>query len=68
LILYLKRDAEEMFRSKPELTIEEIQREQHVIEELLRNNRRAVTVDGTHGVQAAVAQACTEVMRILDRK
>lgn len=68
LILYLKRDAEEMFRSKPELTVEEIQREQGVIEDLLRDNHRAVTVDGTQGIETATDQACTFIMSTLEQK
>lgn len=57
LILYIRRDAAAIYRDKAELTLEEIARQQGVIDTLMRGYPQARVVDGNHGVDAAVAHA-----------
>ncbi len=58
LIVYLDRDAEEIFAGKPELDPGEIRRQQDIIKGLVAGRRRAVTVDASRGVEDTVDQVC----------
>lgn len=53
LIIQIDRDAEEIYRQKPELTVEEIRREQTIIQELLAASSAARTIDARRGLEAS---------------
>ncbi|RIK78042.1 MAG: hypothetical protein DCC67_12005 [Planctomycetota bacterium] len=61
LILYIDRDAQEIHAAKPELTTEEIQRQQtHILKHFSKRSQfRAI--NGRHGVDAT----CAEAVRIV---
>ena len=68
LILYLDRSAEEIYEGKPELDIEEIERQQNVLRELVAGRPHAELVDASNGVQATVDMVRERVMnRFLSR-
>lgn len=56
LILYLDRDANDIYAGKPELDIEEIQRQQVIIRKLVKTRPGAVSIDASRGVDATVEQ------------
>jgi thymidylate kinase len=56
LIVYIERSAEEIYRGKPELTVEEIALQQRMIRDLLDGNPNACRIDASAGVDATVAQ------------
>ena len=63
-IFTIKRSPEDIFNLKPELTIEEIQRQQDEIDRLLKNEKNAYIIDGNKGIEDTMQQ----IMKILDSK
>jgi|TARA_B110000977_G_scaffold201385_1_gene295733 thymidylate kinase len=57
LIFTILRDAEDIFKGKPELTVEEIKRQQDNINALLNGNPCFHILDGNIGIQATVMRA-----------
>jgi len=65
LIIYIERDACQIYRDKDELTIGEIRRQQQVIRDLLKTLPHSVTVSEVTGIEAtleAVEQQLLERM------
>ena len=54
LILYLDRDADEIYRGKPELDADEIRRQQKVIKEVVARRPHAHVIDASGGIDATV--------------
>jgi thymidylate kinase len=54
LILYLDRDADEIYRGKPELDADEIRRQQKVIKEVVAKRPYAHVIDASQGIDATV--------------
>lgn len=68
LVLYLHRSAEEIYAGKPELDLDEIKRQQEVIQALIRGRSNAVVVDATGGVDRTVAGVCELIIgRLVQR-
>jgi len=51
MIVILNRPAEDIYAQKPELTIEEIKREQNTISQWLASRRNAVVIDASKGIE-----------------
>lgn len=64
LLLYVRRDAEDIYRDKSELTLGEIRRQQTAIETLFARHREARVVDGSRGIDAAIAHAVAHVRSV----
>lgn len=60
LVFYIKRDARDIYEGKPELSLDEIIRQQDVIEILAKRNDNFCIVDGSHGI--------THMMGIIEQK
>lgn len=54
VVFVLNRDASDIYALKPELTIEEIQRQQAVISRLARTRRWFVSIDASKGIDVTV--------------
>lgn len=54
MVFALERPAEEIYRQKPELEVEEIKRQQMAIRKYLGNNKRAFFIDASNGIDDAV--------------
>ena len=54
LILYLDRDAGEIYRGKPELDQDEIERQQQIIREVVAQRPHAHVIDASKGIDATV--------------
>jgi thymidylate kinase len=54
LILYLDRDAGEIYRGKPELDQDEIERQQQIIREVVAQRPHAHVIDASNGIDATV--------------
>jgi thymidylate kinase len=68
LMLYLHRDAEEIYAGKPELDPAEIIRQQQVIQALVAERSYAGVIDASKGVEETVRQVKERVLRsFLDR-
>ena len=68
LAIYLDRDAEEIYAQKPELTVNEIKREQKVIKELLGRRANGRVIDARHGVDDTVDRVTSEILETLLQK
>ncbi len=64
LILHLDRDADDIFRGKPELDREEIERQQRVIRELVTGRENAAIIDASAGIEATVEVVCRRVHEV----
>ena len=64
LVIYLERDANEIFQDKPELDVEEISRQQNVIRRLVAERSHACTVDASCGIEGTVEEVRGRVERI----
>lgn len=60
-IFYLDRPADEIYRQKKELDIEEIEREQNVIKAALGKKRQFCEIDASNGVEATVENVCAKI-------
>lgn len=56
LIITIHRKPEDIFSLKPELSIDEIKRQQGIIESLFTKRPNAYIIDGTYGVERTVDQ------------
>lgn len=61
LIFYLDRPADEIFKQKPELEIDEICRQQTAIRRFLANGPCSRVIDASKGVEATIAAVNAEV-------
>ena len=61
LIISLERPASDIYSQKPELDIEEIEREQAIIRKYLGKRKQTKIVDASHGVDATIAAVIKEV-------
>lgn len=64
LILYLDRDAVEIYRGKPELDVEEIKRQQQVIRKIVEGRSNAELIDASEGVEPTVQKVRDRVIRL----
>lgn len=55
LIFYLDRPAEDIFKQKPELEIDEIRRQQEAIREMMKGRCEAYVIDASVGVEKTIA-------------
>ncbi|MGB2351683.1 MAG: hypothetical protein ACPH9O_08665 [Akkermansiaceae bacterium] len=62
LILYLDRDAEEIYRGKPELDVDEIRRQQTIIREMVEARPHGVVIDASKGIDATVAEVKKQIV------
>jgi thymidylate kinase len=53
-VFYIKRNSKDIFEGKPELSIEEIERQQQIIEVLVKKNNHFVVVNGDKGINSSV--------------
>jgi hypothetical protein len=67
LLLYLRRDADAIYRDKPELSLDEIRRQQRAVEELVRSRPFGETLHADAGVEATVSQAAEAIRRAAAR-
>ena len=63
LLVTIRRDAAEIHAGKPELSVEEIEREQACVERLMDARPHVLTLDGSLGVDACVEQVATTLLR-----
>lgn len=63
-IFTIDRDAEDIFKLKPELSIEEINKQQNAIRKLLKHKKNAYVINGRNGIDDTVRQ----ITLILDGK
>lgn len=63
-IFTINRDADDIFQLKPELSVIEINRQQNIINTLLKSKKNAYVIDGSNGIDDTVNQ----IMIILDRQ
>jgi amino acid adenylation domain-containing protein len=63
LLFYVRRSAEAIYRDKPELTLDEIARQQTIIERLVQAHPRGVTLDADAGVARTVDAAAAHIRR-----
>lgn len=56
LVFYIDRDAHNIFELKPELSVEEIERQQRIIVELSDKHERFVRIDGNGGIESSKDQ------------
>jgi thymidylate kinase len=68
LLLYLDRDAEEIYAGKPELVVEEIRHQQEIIRNLIKNRRNAQMVDARGGVEATTQRVSDLILQSLCRE
>ena len=61
MVFALERPAEEIYRQKPELEVEEIKRQQMAIRKYLGNNKRAFFIDASNGIDDAVNKVNTKI-------
>lgn len=62
-VFTIDRDGEEIFACKPELSVEEIKRQQNSIKSLMAHKPYFHVLDGNHGVDATVASALALIIR-----
>lgn len=55
MIVYLDRPAKDIFSQKPELEIDEIERQQREIRETILHDKRAVLIDASKGLESTIA-------------
>ena len=66
VVVYLERAPEEMYAAKPELSVEEIKREQEVLRDLAANRLpNAHKVDANVGVDGTIDAVCALVEKAL---
>ena len=68
LIIYLNRDAKEIYAAKPELDLSEIQLQQRVIQDFLATRRNGLVIDASQGVDATVARVEESIIKKLFEK
>ena len=56
LFLTINRPAEDIFKLKPELSIDEIVRQQSAISKLLENKKNYYVIDGSSGIENTLEQ------------
>lgn len=56
VVFYLRRRANDIFDCKPELSIKEIERQQEIIEKLVKRNSNFVVIDANVGIEGTVEQ------------
>lgn len=61
-IFTIKREPQDIFNLKPELTIEEIQRQQDEIDKLLAKEKNSYIIDGHNGVEDTLEQVMKIIM------
>lgn len=61
LILALQRDADEIHHGKPELSIEEIRRQQDLIGRMLAGRPNAAVIDASPGVASTIHEVCARI-------
>ena len=61
MVFVLERPAEEIYRQKPELEVEEIKRQQQAIRDCLGHDRRAKFIDASQGIDETVKQVTGEI-------
>jgi hypothetical protein len=67
LLLFPKRDPAQIYRDKPELSLDEIRRQQRAIESLLRSLPFGQILHADGGIEATVGQAVEAIRRAADR-
>lgn len=63
LLLYLERDPDAIYRDKPELSLDEIRRQQRAVEEIVRSRPFGETLRADGGVEATARQAAEAIRR-----
>ena len=61
MVFVLERPAEEIYRQKPELEVEEIKRQQQAIRNCLCHDRRAKFIDAGNGIDETARQVNGEI-------
>lgn len=61
LVFILERPAEDIYRQKPELEIDEIKRQQQAIRDCLGKDRRARFIDASKGVESTIGMVNSEI-------
>ena len=64
LILYLDRDADEIYRGKPELDVEEIERQQQVIRKIVGGRSNAELIDASEGIEPTVQKVRDRIIEL----
>ncbi len=68
LAIFLDRDAREIYESKPELTVEEIERQQDAIRKFLSRKQFGCVINARAGVEATSDEVAREIMEALFRR
>lgn len=66
LIFVLERPAEEIYRQKPELDVQEIVREQTVIRKCFGNRKHVWFIDAAHGIDATTRNVTETIERWIE--
>ncbi|MDD2599383.1 MAG: hypothetical protein PHO37_09175 [Kiritimatiellae bacterium] len=61
MVFVLERSAEEIYAQKPELSVEEIKRQQEAIRLCLNGKKYARIIDASEGVEATIAKVSREI-------
>jgi thymidylate kinase len=61
IVFVLERPAEEIYRQKPELEVEEIKRQQIAIRRCFDKNRRVRFIDASKGIETTIKQVNCEI-------
>lgn len=61
LVFILERPAEDIYRQKPELEVEEIKRQQQAIRDCLGHSRRARFIDASKGIKSTIEMVNREI-------
>ena len=65
LAIFFDRDAREIYATKPELTVAEIEREQKIIRELLANRSFGRTIDASKGIEPTIEAVKAEITQLV---
>lgn len=68
VVIYIRRDPADIYRTKQELTLGEIVRQQEALERLVGRLPNAVTLDAGRGVRQAAQDAMRLILDIADRR
>lgn len=67
LLLYLQRDPAEIYRDKPELSLDEIRRQQQAVEKLVQSHRFGETLRADGGLEATVDRVAEAIRQAANK-
>lgn len=67
LVFYIDRSPEDIYKMKPELSIDEIARQQTIIDNMALNREYFLKIDGMNGIDSSKQQIITHINKYLSR-